>query len=259
MIAERIQRLLEAEAKSIRIADVRIGLCYTAVLLDSGEAGLAYTLREEVRPGCTPIPGGRPLAGRDAAELLSYLGSSDPLERTLGLATANALAGLRALGGVTEQDALDALTLRADDRVGMVGYFGPLIPRIEGRVGSLVIFERTAERAAGVQPAERALELLPACTVALITSTALLTQSLDDLLRAAAGCREVVLLGPSTPLLPEAFLGTGVTWLSGLLISHPAAILRVVSEGGGTREFSPYARKANVRVAPQAQGEEGTR
>lgn len=254
MIADRIQRLLEAEAKSVRIADVRIGLCYTAVLLESGEAGLAYTFREEVRPGCRPIPGERPLAGRGAAETLGYLGSSDPVERALGLATANALTGARGQGNVTEQDALDALTLRADDRVGMVGYFGPLIPRIEGRVDSLVIFERTPGRTAGVLPAERALELLPACTVALITSTALLTQSLDDLLRAAAGCRDVVLLGPSTPLLREAFIGTGVTWLSGLLITHPTAILRVVSEGGGTREFSPYARKVSLQVSRRELG-----
>jgi uncharacterized protein (DUF4213/DUF364 family) len=99
-----------------------------------------------------------------------------------------------------------------------------------------------------VQPTERALDLLPTCSVALITSTALLTDTMDTLLDAAVGCREVALLGPSTPLLPEVFVGTPVTWLSGIRITSSADVLRVVSEGGGTRTFSPYVRKVNLRL-----------
>jgi uncharacterized protein (DUF4213/DUF364 family) len=99
-----------------------------------------------------------------------------------------------------------------------------------------------------VQPSERALDLLPTCSVALITSTTLITESLDALLGAAAGCREVALLGPSTPLLPEVFVGTPVTWLSGIRIGCPEKVLRVVSEGGGTRTFSPYVQKVNLRL-----------
>jgi hypothetical protein len=58
----------------------------------------------------------------------------------------------------------------------------------------------------------------------------------------------VTLLGPSTPLLPEAFADTPVTWLSGIRIENPAQVLRVVSEGGGTRTFSPYVQKVNLRL-----------
>ena len=71
VIIERIERLLEAEARSTRIADVRIGLGYTAVLTESGSAGLAYTPREELGQGCSVLSGSRPLAGWDAAELLA--------------------------------------------------------------------------------------------------------------------------------------------------------------------------------------------
>jgi uncharacterized protein (DUF4213/DUF364 family) len=116
-------------------------------------------------------------------------------------------------------------------------------------VASLTIFERSRGWTAGVQPAERAVDVLPSCTVALITSTTLITQSLEPLLQAAGGCRVVALLGPSTPLVPEAFTGTPVTWLSGIVITHPQEVLRVVSEGGGTREFSSYARKVNLDIS----------
>ncbi|MBI4200023.1 MAG: DUF364 domain-containing protein [Chloroflexi bacterium] len=248
MITEKIQRLLATDASGARIADVRIGLGYTAVLLESGQAGVAYTLREDLRPGCSPFSGQRPLASRSAAELLSGLGSGDPLERTIGLATANALICRRGVDAFSEGDILDAVAFGPDDRVGMVGYFGPLIPLLQKRVASLTIFERNPARGAGLEPPERALDLLPECTVALITSSVLLTGTLDPLLQAAARCREIALLGPSTPLIPRSFADTGVTWLSGLVIVNAAQVLRVVSEGGGTREFSPFARKVNLQI-----------
>jgi uncharacterized protein (DUF4213/DUF364 family) len=246
VIAERIQRLLEAEAKAIRIADVRIGLGYTAVLTESGSAGLAYTPREELGRGCSVLSGERPLAGRHAAELLAHLRATDALERAVGLATANPLIGMREVENTCEGDVLDVVALKSEDRVGMVGYFGPLVPRIESEVASLTVCERGRGWTAGVQPAERAVDLLPSCTVALITSTALITESLDALLEAATRCRVVALLGPSTPLLPEAFAGTPVTWLSGIRVIHPREVLRIISEGGGTREFSPFSRKVNI-------------
>jgi len=249
VIVERIERLLEAEARSTRIADVRIGLGYTAVRTESGSTGLAYTPREELGRGCSVLSGTRPLAGRDAAEPLAYLGSADALERAIGLATANALIGMREMKNTFEGDVLDVLALTSGDRVGMVGYFGPLVPRVESQVASLTIFERSPGWTTGVQPAERAADLLPNCTVALITSTTLITESLDSLLEAAGGCRMVALLGPSTPLLPGAFSATPVTWLSGTVVTHAPEVLRVVSEGGGTREFSPFSRKVNLRIA----------
>lgn len=248
VIIEEIKRLLEAEAKSIRIADVRIGLGYTAILTESGAAGVAYTPREELGRECSVLPGRQPLAGRNAADLLAWLASADAMERAVGLATTNALIRLHECKNASEGDILDVLALRSGDRVGMVGYFGPIVPRVENQVASLTVFERSRGWMAGVQPAERAVDLLPGCTVALITSTTLITESLDALLEAAAGCRLVALLGPSTPLLPEAFTGTPVTWLSGIWITHALEALRVVSEGGGTREFSPFARKVNIPI-----------
>jgi uncharacterized protein (DUF4213/DUF364 family) len=248
MIARRIHEALQAEATRARAIDVRIGLGYIAVLTDSGCAGVAYTPREDLEHGCSPLCEARPLGGRRVSDLLPYLESRRPIERAIGLAAANALIAARPPASVTGGDILQALALHTADRVGMVGCFEPLIASLQTQVASLTIFERSGGWTVGVQPAERALDLLPTCSVALITSTALITESLDALLAAAAGCREVALLGPSTPLLPEVFAGTPVTWLSGIRIESPTKILRVVSEGGGTRSFSPHVRKVNLRL-----------
>lgn len=66
--------------------------------------------------------------------------------------------------------------------------------------------------------------------------------------RRRAGCREVVLVGASTPLAPSVFQPLGVTLLSGIVVEDPSGILRVVSEAGGTSFFGRSVRKVNVRV-----------
>jgi uncharacterized protein (DUF4213/DUF364 family) len=64
---------------------------------------------------------------------------------------------------------------------------------------------------------------------------------------AARSCREVAIIGASTPMLPDAFSATNVTLLSGVVVEEPKEVLRVVSEGGGMRQFKPYIRKVNWR------------
>ena len=197
MIAKRIHEALQGEATQARVVDVRIGLGYTAVRIDSESAGVAYTPREDLTHGCSVLHAAGSLAGRPATDLLSLLESSRPVERTIGLATANALVAARQPGAGLGGDILRALTLLPTDRVGMVGCFEPLIAPLQAQVASLTIFERSGDRAAGVEPAERARYLLPTCSVAIITSTALITEGLDALMKAVAECREVALLGLS--------------------------------------------------------------
>lgn len=247
MIADELRTYLVSLAPEQRLYDVRIGLGYTAVMLDDGNVGVAYTFRENAATGCSAFMGLRPLAGRATTEILEYLGSGDPVECAVGLAVANALIN-RAGPDQREGGILELLPLEPADRVGMVGYFGPLVAPLDKRVRELVIFERNASRSERVLPAEEALEQLPHCDVALITSTALILGDLDRLLEAAAHCREVALVGASTPLAPEVLGSRGVTLLSGITVSDGPGILQVVSEGGGMGFFGKRIRKVNVRV-----------
>jgi len=238
----------EDRAWEARVIEVRIGLGYTAVLLTDRRMGVAYTFRAETGPGCSVLSGMLPLAGRPARELLVLLGSSDPIEAAMGLACANALSN-GAAEEYSEGDILDHLDIAPDDRVGMVGHFGPLVAPVKERARSLTIFERVRQAHGDIRPTEEAPEQLPGCQVALITATSIINHTIDGLLDAARGCREVVVLGASTPLVPEAFSRSKVTLLSGVVVEEPAEVLRVVSEGGGMRLFRPYIRKVNLRVS----------
>jgi len=252
MLLEALKSAALEKAGNSIVRDVRIGLGYTAVMLDTGSVGLAYTFRDSASSGCSVFQGTRPIAGSPARSVLEYLSSDESIERTLGLATANALFNtVDAAGSMlgwqsSEGDILDVLALTKDDRVGMVGYFGPLVPVIKQRAGELFVFEENTARAEGLLSGSSAAELLPSCSVVIITATSIINKSFEPVAVAACASRIKAVLGPSTPLVPEIFRKHGVTHLSGSIAVDPAEILRVVSEAGGTRVFMKWSKKINL-------------
>jgi uncharacterized protein len=244
-LQDRIEAAALALAEGVRVADVRIGLGYTAVLLDNGQAGVAYTFLDEAAGGCSVYRNIRPLAGRPAGDLLPLFAKGGHIEAALALAAANALFN-RPERPYQAGDILERLQIGPADRVGMVGHFGPLVPAIRKQAAALHIFEQIALPQGNLLPVAAAEDLLPRCQVALLTSTSLINGTADRLLEWARGCREIVFLGASTPLWPEIFADTGVTRLSGITVVDPGAILQIVSEGGGMRFFKPAVDKVNL-------------
>jgi uncharacterized protein (DUF4213/DUF364 family) len=190
----------------------------------------------------------QPLTGSKAARLLRAVGGGDLLASTLGLATANALiAGLPPSPHMREGDVLEGLEIRSGDRVCMVGCFVPLLSRLHSRQITVTAVDQVPKP--GALPAQEVEHHLPRSQVAVITATSLINGTLDHLLELARGCREVALLGPSTPLLPEVFAGTPVSCLAGIRIQDPEGVLRSVAEGQGFRVFKRYVRKMNIPLA----------
>jgi uncharacterized protein (DUF4213/DUF364 family) len=246
-IQEAIRDSAAKNAGETRVEDVRIGLGYTGVLLDNGRMGLAYTFHRGLPGGCSIFRGLRPLRGRLARELIGLLGSPEKVESAVALATCNAV--LNGMGGrLKEGDILDHVHLSTEDNICMIGNFAPMVPALKKKAASLKIFEEVEKPVGDILPSKMAAEFFPECQVALISSTSVINNTLDTIFASAVSCREVVLLGASTPLAPEAFQGTPVTLLSGVIITDTQMILNVVSEGGGTRQFRNGAVKVNVRI-----------
>jgi uncharacterized protein (DUF4213/DUF364 family) len=246
-VAARLVARLRDPAGEIRVADVRIGLGYTAVMLADRRTGVAFTFRDSAEGCCSIWNGPRPLHGSRAADLLRLLESRDVIEAAVGLACANALAN-QDRPDLLDGDLLEHLSLRPDDDVAMVGETGPLVAPIRERVHSLTIVEQRDDPSGTPRPQGEAPALLQRSDVAIITATAVINHTIDGLLEAARGCREVALLGASTPLLAEAFGAENVTLLSGVVVRDPGEVLRVVSEGGGARQLGPHVRKVTSRL-----------
>lgn len=252
-VCQNIKERLMPVAEASRVRDVRIGLGYTAVMLETGQTGVAYTFRDASTRRCTFLASLDPLVGKKASDLLGLLVEKDEIPAAVALATANALVNTMRTG-LREGDILEHLHILPEDKVGMVGFFAPLVPRLKKKAASLFIFERITRRRGDLLPEKEAHTLLPRCEVALITGTSIVNHTIDDLLVAARSCRQVVILGPSTPLLPEAFTGTAVDLLSGVIVTNPPEVLRIVSEGRGMRFFKNNIKKVNLPLKQQESG-----
>lgn len=245
MLLDQVCDFLLPAAVGHSVADVRLGLGYTAVQLDDGCCGLAYTFRDELHEGCGVISTAGTLVGRQASDLAQWARSTDPLVSAVGLATLNAL--IEAPSTAMDADLLAELRVTSNDVVGMVGYFGPFIEPLRSRGKALHVFERRPAGGSEVLPESAAAEILPQCQVVVLSATTLLNRTLDDLLACCRNAREVAIVGPSTPLLPAVFADRRVTLLSGVQVVNGQRVVRVVSEGGGMRQLGKAIRKLTVR------------
>ncbi len=242
-----LKRLLEAGLPLARgkvLQRICIGLGYTAVELSEGLCGLAFTWFE---PGCCELlPRETSFWDRPADLVLKGLLSPHPLERTVALAVLNALGGSRPQPFLSG-DLLESLNLDREDQVAMIGYFEPLVRKLSGKVKTLWIFERE-ERVPGFYSESDLPRYLPEANLVLISATTLLNQTLEDLLSLIKKAREVVLLGPSTPLFPEAFRFTPITLLSGIRVRSPEFVFRQVAQAKGFPSLREGLEKVNLRI-----------
>ncbi|MGE5855383.1 MAG: Rossmann-like domain-containing protein [Syntrophaceae bacterium] len=238
-IAGRLHRHLAEPSRRFAVEDVRIGASYVAVVLTGGRIGVAARLKEAVGAEIEPRASER-LSGRPAETLLDRLVcGAGAVERALGLAAANAL--IHPDVPDREEDTLGLMKLRPGERVAMVGLFRPIVPRIEATGVRLSVIERDT-------PHKERRQALGACDVAIVTATTLLNGTLEEVLNELGRPRHVALLGPSTPLCEKIFRATPVTHLGGSAIVDGAALLQVISRGGGTPDMRPCLRFVNIRV-----------
>jgi uncharacterized protein (DUF4213/DUF364 family) len=246
-IRNKIKDLSFERAGDIIAEEVRIGLAYTAVKLSDGNIGIAFTFGSDHHKGCGAFTRMRPLSGRRASQLLSLFDSGGLMESAVALATANALSNKPA-AAFKRGDVLDHIDINHDDTVGVVGNFVPLMPELKRRTSRIKVFDQRDCPMKDVMPEEEVYKQLPYCQIALVSSTTIINSTIEKVLDSAKGARAVIMLGASTPMMPEAFSGSPVTDLSGVIITRPKELLGIVSEGGGMRAFRECVKKVNAEV-----------
>nr|WP_320132101.1 DUF364 domain-containing protein [uncultured Holophaga sp.] len=244
---QRLVELLLTSAVGETVADVRIGLGYTAVRLASGQAGLAWTPPSGAAC-CTHLPSAGSLAGQPAEGLLRLLTDErSGLARAVGLATANALLAKSPRPVPLEEEVITSMAIGPGDHVAMVGHFGPVIADLK-KIGCRLEIVELRSGIAGTLDPEQGKRALAECTVAILTATSLVNGTFDEVMASLGRPRQAVLLGPSTPLCPQAFAGTALTRLGGARVLDPEGVLRVVSEGGGTQIMKKHLGFEGLKV-----------
>lgn len=244
-VYDRILEKALSRGRGRLVEDVRIGLGYTAVKLSDGKLGLAYTVLEE-KTTCNLLAPEVSFAGRPADLVARSFLSSNLLEAGVGLATINAILN-QPRDDYLYGDPLELLSLEPEDRVAMVGYFEPLARRLRGRVAELWIFERTEGRLAEALSEAEMFTYLPEATIVILTAVTLINKTFEEVISLVERPREMLLLGPSTPLVPEVFEGYPISLLSGVLVKNEG-ILQPVSEAKGMRAFGPFIEKLSLKL-----------
>jgi len=235
-----IEKLLEKGMDLARdqvVTDLRVGLAYTAVEVSDRDVGLAYTFRHDIGATCAAVKEAGEITGRATKELVGWIKKGDLLSNAIGLATLNALLQ-PSLPESLGEDFLSFLEIGPHDKVGMVGFFGPLIKPLRRRCGELLIFEREIKREKGLLDPEEIRLRLPHCSIVILSATTLINQTFDQITKYIGKSREVVLLGPSAPLIPDLFEETPITWLAGIQMVDGKRSLKIVNEGAGTQRLT---------------------
>jgi uncharacterized protein (DUF4213/DUF364 family) len=243
---QKLYTIMAARAERTTITEICMGLGYTAVTTSDGGVGLAYTYFEN-KTGCTPAEAYVDHEGRPAVELLAMIRSDSPLERSKALALINALNfdQLQGLPNDRRNDTLfDLLGIESGSRVAMVGYFKPLMRLIESRGAKATVID--AFQGIG-EPKAFFHKLSQWADSALITSTAILNNTMESILDRLPADARAAVLGPSTPLIPDLFADwPAVKALAGTVPVNIAAVLKAVRHGLGTPYLHRHSRKATI-------------
>jgi len=185
---------------------------------------------------------------------LAYMARSWDLGQSiLGTASINALSQLviknrMELYDVSEGGILESIRVRKEDTVVMVGYMRPIAERLRGRVKHLYILERNPQlRIPDAFPDTSCDDVLPRADIAIITGSSIPNKTIDRLLELSQPAREVCIVGPTAGIIPDVLFKHGATMVCCLKILNPELLIRIISEGGGTRRMKPAARFICIR------------
>lgn len=238
---QSIYDALKSKASETTIETVNLGLGYTAVTTNDGGIGLAYTYFDK-KSSCVVNKGYEDYEGRPAIDLLKRLFDTEPLKRSPALALANALNYQSAMSmrEAGDNDALfDRLAIRSGTRVAMVGLFPPLIPLLKERGAEVTVVD---EGKAVGDEAAFFTHLREGTEVLILTATSILNNSTESILEAAGGKARTVMLGPSTPMMPDV-MPPSIDILAGMVPVDQEKVLKAVRHGTGTPVIQKFSRK----------------
>jgi len=208
--------------------------------LDDGTLGLGYVRHgsalEALQAHVTAVTGADALAL--TAGFTAAPDADGGTTRTLGFAAVHALSNwlFRGAGWAPPpaDDSVGGLRPEAGETIGMIGLFGPLVPRLLASGAQLVVLELRRElhgtRDDGVLVTGDAAALAE-CTQVLATGTVLLNGSFERMRAACVAAQRFVLIGPSAGIVPDALFARGVTELGGAWIVDPLSYLRSLAQG----------------------------
>jgi uncharacterized protein (DUF4213/DUF364 family) len=215
------------KATTVNIDLVSLGLGYTAVITSDGGIGISYTYFKDKKT-CMVLNKAIDYEGRPADGLLKKIKSENTIEKSMALALVNALNYDDALKLPEDRNntiLLKKFKIQPATNVAMVGYFGPGKKKdFYARLGNWA-------------------------HVLLLTSTSILNNTTEEILAKVHKEVKTVMLGPSTPMIAEAFEHLPVHMLAGTVPIDRDNVLKAVRHGAGTPVLHKFSRKSYLSLS----------
>ncbi|MFX1339607.1 MAG: Rossmann-like domain-containing protein [Promethearchaeota archaeon] len=219
---------------------------FGAIKLEDGTVGVVYiSLSPKIKEvgentDLTQFKGMSPL------DLAKEFTSSDNFQKTLGLGAINAISQYIfqksnfSLDFTT--DSLGLLQLNYADKPGMVGFFPPLVAQIKKMGLDLIVIEKKANLVQKTNNWEVTLDpaRLEACNKILITSTTILNESIDDILKFCSNAEKISIIGPTAGFFPDPLFSRGVDIVGGTYIHDSNLFMELISKN---ERWGPSTKK----------------
>ena len=239
----RFHNLFADKAERVNVELLCLGLGYTAVTTSDGGIGLSYTYFDR-KSGCSLVGNYYDYEGKPATKLLESIKSTDTIERSMALALINALNYEKSI--LLPEDrkneiVFEKLKVGEGTKTAMVGFFGPLVKILEKKRARLEIIDEFR----GIGSKELFFKKLSNwADVLFLTSTSILNNTTEHILEKVNPKTKTILLGPSTPMVAEAFRDWPVHILAGTVPVEKGQVLKAVRHGLGTRYIHKFSKKS---------------
>ena len=253
VIAETIDIITEKSPtplQDVLVDDLVIGIFFTGVKLSTGHAGVAFTPIGEIPEAvCCPttaarMPQAGNLGGSRVSEILKYALDPNVLKSAIGVATLNALSQWIIESGdkreykvIKEKDGFDLLEIQSDETVTLIGAFGPYIRRLKSMGNPFFIVERNPQTLRPdemkyFRPELEMASAVEASKVVIMTGTAIVNHTIDDILSLIAPNQRTAIIGPTASMIPDAFYKKGLDIMAGVRILDADDMIRILKQGG---------------------------
>lgn len=253
---ERLQKLLGSQLDTITVERAVFGIFFSGVKLNNGFGGVCFTPIKEIPEAvCCPselkaMPESGKLKGMKVKSIVADMSARrSPLSRTLGVAVLNALSNMVWNSGapidyrvVSGADPLDCIKVPDDAYVVVIGALVPYMRMLRERGKPFCILEKDPRTLRSNElpfyaPAEKAAEKVPQADFLIITGATTINGTLESLLSLSKPTAQIVVVGPTASMLPEAFFCRGVTAIGGVRVTKADELLNIISEAGSGYHF----------------------
>jgi len=176
------------------------------------------------------------LSKEDPVDLALRFNEEILFDRTIGLGAINAISHFlfsRSNFQFTPSNhIINDINIQRHDNIGMVGYFPPLVKKINLMENKLVIVELKEELVKKASNWEITLDAsrLTECNKIICTSTTLINNTLDNVLDFTQDAEIFALIGPTAGFLPDPIFQRKVDIIGGSIVNNAELFFKRITQ-----------------------------